>query len=650
MDLESQLLHRIDDPALSRDERARLRCELAKRLEEAGDYGAAREAMSDLWPHLDERPQVEGLDGSTAAEVLLRAGALVGWIGSIRQIADAQERAKDLISESIRAFEALQDRVKVAEALTDLAYCYWREGAFDEARVTLRDALSRLGEDDIYQRGVALVRSAIVEKEATRYGDALHILTDAAPTVEASGSHALNGKFHNELATVLKDLGAAEHREDYTDRALIEYAAASFHFEQAGHVRYHACVENNLGYLYLMGGHYAESHEHLDRARRLLVSLKDRIHTAQVDETRARVLLAEGRNSEAEGVIRAAVRTLEDGGQQHLLAEALTTHGTALARLGSHKRARLTLQSAVEVAEQAGDPEGAGQAALTIIEELGDYLSPGDLSVTYERAVGLLAASQYPSILTRLNSCARRVLRAVSARNLASAGDAGERAFHAPVDWREFSFWREVRRYEHHLIEHALKDAGGLVTRAAELLGFKHHQSLSTLLNRRHKDLLYARSPVVPRKHGSYRKRAPRSTGKCSRSKKTKTVRILHVEDYKMVAEAVKDTLEMEGWRVVTCSDGARAVRRMASQARYSLMIFDNHLPNVNGVELVRFARQLPHRQHTPIIMLSASDAEREVLNAGADAFLRKPEDIGVVVETVTRLLNLKAGGQEESG
>ena len=81
-------------------------------------------------------------------------------------------------------------------------------------------------------------------------------------------------------------------------------------------------------------------------------------------------------------------------------------------------------------------------------------------------------------------------------------------------------------------------------------------------------------------------------------------VTILHVEDHKVVAEAVKETLELEGLRVVTCADGAVAVNRMAGDATYDLLIFDNHLPNVDGLELVRYARELPHRRRTPIIML----------------------------------------------
>ncbi len=96
---------------------------------------------------------------------------------------------------------------------------------------------------------MALLRLAIVEGSANRLHDALSIDTEAAPLFEKSSNHTLKGKFHNEFGFVLRNLGAAERRPDYIDRALIEYEAASYHFEQAGHRRYQACVENNLGYL-----------------------------------------------------------------------------------------------------------------------------------------------------------------------------------------------------------------------------------------------------------------------------------------------------------------------------------------------------------------------------------------------------------------
>ncbi|HEV2882424.1 MAG TPA: response regulator [Pyrinomonadaceae bacterium] len=114
---------------------------------------------------------------------------------------------------------------------------------------------------------------------------------------------------------------------------------------------------------------------------------------------------------------------------------------------------------------------------------------------------------------------------------------------------------------------------------------------------------------------------------------------ILLVEDHSVVAQAIKETLEDEGWRVTLCGDGAVAVLRLASAASYDLLLCDNQLPSVSGLELVRYARTLPHRKDTPIIMFSASECSRDARMAGVDEYLRKPQDIGKVVETVARLL-----------
>ena len=118
------------------------------------------------------------------------------------------------------------------------------------------------------------------------------------------------------------------------------------------------------------------------------------------------------------------------------------------------------------------------------------------------------------------------------------------------------------------------------------------------------------------------------------------TLTILYVEDHKLVADVVRDTLEGEGWRVVACVDGAAALTKIASGARYDLLITDNHLPNVNGLELVRYARRLKHRSELPIVMFSAVDCQAEAERAGVDVFLRKPEDIQRLVPAIRELLH----------
>ena len=423
-----------EEETLSRGERVLLRCRLAKELEDTGDYESARELLSPFWRHLGERPDVAGLDAETVAELLLRCGTLTGWLGNLKQVKGAQEDAKDLIGESLSRFEQQGRVLRTAEARTELAYCYWREGAFDEARVLLQQVIEDLGEDGSELRLVALLRKALVESSATRFSDSLRILLDAAPLFEASHNHALKGRFHNELAFNFQSLGSTENRADYTDRALVEFTAASFHFERAGHTRYRSVVENNLGLLFYTLGRLAEAHEHLDRARELYPDPTNAVDAASVDETRARVFLAQGLASRAEETAQGACAVFERAGEFALLAEALTTRGTALARLGRAQEAQQTFERAATIAEQAGNVENAGIALLTLMEEVPAQLNMEELRASYKRADALLARSQHPETLMRLRQSARQVLDAqTQTSELSSSVDAPRTKQVAPV-------------------------------------------------------------------------------------------------------------------------------------------------------------------------------------------------------------------------
>ena len=179
MTLRASLLRQLENPKLSADTRAELRCELAKGFEDKGEYEHAREALGELWSRIGERPQIEGLQSSIGAEVLLRAGVLTGAIGSKNQVTDAQETAKNLISESLAIFKALGFRKKIAEAQTELALCYWRTGEYNEARDVLTDTLKQLPSDSEL-KAKAVLRLAIVELDAARTNEGLGILTEHA--------------------------------------------------------------------------------------------------------------------------------------------------------------------------------------------------------------------------------------------------------------------------------------------------------------------------------------------------------------------------------------------------------------------------------------------------------------------------------------
>jgi tetratricopeptide (TPR) repeat protein len=479
--------------------RAEVDCARAKELEEAGKFEEAGLALGEFWPRIGERPKLEGLDGAIRAELLLRVGTLSGWIGSARQIPGAQETAKDLISESSALFEELGLTERVAETRVDLGICYWREGALDEARITFDDALQRLGNLESEQRLRALLNKAIVEEVSSRSWEAVRILFESESLFQTSSSHSLRAKFHLEFATVLKNLGLAERREDYIDRALMQYTAAGLDFEETGDRHGLTIVENNLGFLFAHLERFDDAQDHLDRALSIASKLNEKGLRAQVEDTRARALLAQGRIEQAEKVAGSAVKGLRDGDEQSNLAAALTTHATVLARMGRRQDALARLNEAVGVAGQAGDLETGGIASLTIIEELAPVLSPGELRNYYRNAESALTHSQHPAVRIRLGECARAVLSAevndsISGLQISTLDAAAT----------DSSLEEKVLRFEGELIKRALLASDGSVTRAARLLGVTH-QGLAFILNGRQKDLLPSRKPAKRRRRSIIR-------------------------------------------------------------------------------------------------------------------------------------------------
>ena len=414
----------------------------------------------------------------------------------------------------------------------------------------------------------------------------------------------------------------AEKRADYADRAIVEFTAAIYHYEQAGHERYCATNLNNLAMLLYQVGRYAEAHDSLDRAREIFERHADPGNLAQVNETRARVLVAEGHYKEAGSILPGVIRAFESGSDHALLADALTLQGVVWAKLGAQEGSLRNLRHAASIAQDSGALTQAGRAVLTLIEEHGqERLSEAELFDVYRRADELLKDTQDAEDLARLRACARVMGQKLIGTRLSDAG---------------FALPDAVLAYEERFIREALEAEQGSISRAAKRLGIRH-QSLIHTLKTRHKDLLDLRTPAKARRrsitrHGS--KRTPQAAGKRAR-----VAAILYVEDNKLVAEAVRETLELEGRHVVACENGATALKLLEGKEPFDLLLFDNDLPYVSGLELVRRARQLPHRRRTPIIMLSASDVEPEAWRAGVDAFLRKPDDVGRLAEMVTRLL-----------
>ena len=114
---------------------------------------------------------------------------------------------------------------------------------------------------------------------------------------------------------------------------------------------------------------------------------------------------------------------------------------------------------------------------------------------------------------------------------------------------------------------------------------------------------------------------------------------ILLVEDEENLHDALKLNLELEGYEVTGCYDGATALK-IVTQEHFDLIILDVMLPEIDGIAVCETIRL--NNQVIPILILSArnSSADRVLgLKKGADDYLTKPFNLEELLLRVDKLI-----------
>ncbi len=125
-------------------------------------------------------------------------------------------------------------------------------------------------------------------------------------------------------------------------------------------------------------------------------------------------------------------------------------------------------------------------------------------------------------------------------------------------------------------------------------------------------------------------------------------MKILVIEDEKMLANSIKALLEAKGFDVEAVYDGESGAE-YAEMGVYDLLILDVMMPKMDGYQVARTVRAW--RCATPILMLTARSALEdrvEGLNAGADYYLTKPFDSRELLACINALLRRQGAEVDE--
>ena len=125
-------------------------------------------------------------------------------------------------------------------------------------------------------------------------------------------------------------------------------------------------------------------------------------------------------------------------------------------------------------------------------------------------------------------------------------------------------------------------------------------------------------------------------------------MKILIIEDEKLLADSIGTLLEKKGFEVEIVYDGETG-KNYAESGIYDLLILDVMIPKMNGYEVARKVRS--GKCGTPILMLTAkSDLEDRItgLNSGADYYLTKPFDSRELLACINALLRRQGAQVDE--
>ncbi len=116
---------------------------------------------------------------------------------------------------------------------------------------------------------------------------------------------------------------------------------------------------------------------------------------------------------------------------------------------------------------------------------------------------------------------------------------------------------------------------------------------------------------------------------------------ILIVDDNPVITRLIESRLTEKGFSTISTNEAAEGLQ-LAMSRNIALIVLDVMMPIVNGYNFCRLLKSEKDKKEIPIIFLTSRDKEEDKLfgkEMGAEAYLTKPVDIELLLETVNRLI-----------
>lgn len=330
-------------------------------LERSGNYEEALAELDDIWRDKSEFPQIEEFGKKEGAEILLRCGSLIGFVGQTNQIPNAQEQSKNILTTARKLFLELFDFENVAECENHLALSYTRSGEYAEAEVWLEESLGRKIPELSYSRIHSYLIKAMIFQDTNKFQDVVDLFDATRDKIWQFGDDYLLGSFCTNLGIAHRNLGN-------TTKALKYYAFAEKFHTKSGHRTYLGTISNNVAYIYISLKEYEKALNSVDKAIDIYREINDKNREGSSLDTKAEIYFARGNYTKALELIEESIKILEFGENFDFLLDSFSTKVRILVNTNKISDATFCLFRAVEIANRHIS-ETKGKELVAVFEE-----------------------------------------------------------------------------------------------------------------------------------------------------------------------------------------------------------------------------------------------------------------------------------------
>lgn len=244
------------------------------------------DCLSPLWNYYTDRPQIEPFSPPVQAEILLRCGAILSYYAHYKYL-DYQNLARLWLNESVELFKSIGISDKIAEAETELAMTYWREGRNSEALGWLESASIKVTNDlnMVCVKNISyqlLVLFSLNTPQSLQAGSDL--IREKDTCVELCLDNRVKVHYYNNSALLMT-------RIDQMGEALTRHHKCILYCKEINNQFSLAFAENNVGYIYNQLKEFDKAAEHTKKAITICQEIGISVREAECWDTLAQICL-----------------------------------------------------------------------------------------------------------------------------------------------------------------------------------------------------------------------------------------------------------------------------------------------------------------------------------------------------------------------